>query len=381
VEIGSQLKPAIAPSGRITLCAGDSVELDAGSGYASYAWSSGETSERIVVRSAGRYAVHVIDASGCSGTSDSVGVEVRALPVVTITPVGPITIHRGDSAELDAGGGYAGYAWSTGATTRRIMVNDSGSYAVRVIDTNGCRAGATVIVTVDETKLARAVVAVDNVIATPGEHLEVGLRLLALENLPDTIASTFEARLRYHASLLIPDEASRGAIEGEDRVMTVTGTLPAGMTSGELARLRFIAALGDTDRGVLALEGMKWFGAGGVELNIYSVLSSASIKLAGLCTNGGARLVRAGGSQGLKALIPNPASGGVRIIYDLLEEGRCRIAITDLLGSEVAQLFAGDRTSGTYEAEFDARSLPAGLYVVMLETPSGRASTMMRIVR
>jgi hypothetical protein len=68
-------------------------------------------------------------------------------------------------------------------------------------------------------------------------------------------------------------------------------------------------------------------------------------------------------------------------MYDLVETGRCRIAITDLLGREVAQVFAGDRTSGSYEAEYDVRELATGSYVIVLETPSGRVSTTMQVVR
>ena len=66
VAVGSSLKPQIAASG-YALCGGDSLTLDAGAGYASYAWNTGATSEEIVVTAPGMYTVHVADATGCSG--------------------------------------------------------------------------------------------------------------------------------------------------------------------------------------------------------------------------------------------------------------------------------------------------------------------------
>lgn len=55
------------------VCFGDSVILDAGL-YASYMWSTGDTTQTISVAEEGSYAVSVIHESGFSSTSDSVSV-------------------------------------------------------------------------------------------------------------------------------------------------------------------------------------------------------------------------------------------------------------------------------------------------------------------
>jgi hypothetical protein len=83
----------------------------------------------------------------------------------------------------------------------------------------------------------------------------------------------------------------------------------------------------------------------------------------------------------LKAVIPNPAGDAVRIMYDLVEEGPCRLAVADLLGRELAVVFSGDRAPGIHEANFDTRTLAVGAYLLVLQTPTGRMSTMMRVVR
>ncbi len=130
VNVTSTLNPVITASKSGILCPGDSVVLDAGSGFASYRWSTGETSRQIIVRTAGSFIVTVTSANGCTGTSAQHIVMMAQVPV--ITPTGPIHICIGGSVTLDAGAGYATYRWSTGATTRTIQVSSSGTYSVSV---------------------------------------------------------------------------------------------------------------------------------------------------------------------------------------------------------------------------------------------------------
>ncbi len=50
-----------------TICSGCSIALDAGAGFTSYDWSTGENTQTIDVDSAGTYTVQVTDANGCVG--------------------------------------------------------------------------------------------------------------------------------------------------------------------------------------------------------------------------------------------------------------------------------------------------------------------------
>ncbi|MBI5645584.1 MAG: hypothetical protein HY962_01525 [Ignavibacteriae bacterium] len=122
-------------SSSLVLCASDSVTLTAHPAPASYRWSTGESTRAITVHAPGSYSVIVDDGSGCR---DSV-----AVLVTRNTKSGPrlggsyILCDRGVFG-LDAGSGYAHYLWSTGDTTRAILVNRTGRYSLRVIDSNGC---------------------------------------------------------------------------------------------------------------------------------------------------------------------------------------------------------------------------------------------------
>ncbi len=73
--------PTITSSGPTTFCTG-SVTLSAPSGFSSYAWSNGATSQSITVNASGSFNVFVTGANGCqSGVSNNVSVTVNNTPV------------------------------------------------------------------------------------------------------------------------------------------------------------------------------------------------------------------------------------------------------------------------------------------------------------
>lgn len=65
------------------ICSGSSVELDAGSGYNSYQWSTGANTQTITVTSPGTYSVNV--NSECGAASDAITISVEDTPLMNIT--------------------------------------------------------------------------------------------------------------------------------------------------------------------------------------------------------------------------------------------------------------------------------------------------------
>lgn len=131
-------KPSISANGPLKFCQGNSVVLDAGSGYQTYLWSTGATTRTITVTQAGSYSVQAFISASCGGTSDPVVVQVSAVPDALVSPQGPTTFCQGESVTLKANDGMASYAWSTGETTQSITVTLSGSYTVTVSNSSGC---------------------------------------------------------------------------------------------------------------------------------------------------------------------------------------------------------------------------------------------------
>ncbi len=67
VSIGSSLSPVI--SGATQICFGSTTTLNAGSGYSTYLWSTGVTSQTITTGIAGNYSVTVSNVAACSGSA------------------------------------------------------------------------------------------------------------------------------------------------------------------------------------------------------------------------------------------------------------------------------------------------------------------------
>jgi hypothetical protein len=65
---------------------------------------------------------------------------------------------------------------------------------------------------------------------------------------------------------------------------------------------------------------------------------------------------------------PNPAADDCSLRYSLAEAGAVRIALYDLSGRRVRLLVEGDYNAGRHEVGFSTVELPAGLYVLRLET-------------
>ncbi|MBL7997764.1 MAG: T9SS type A sorting domain-containing protein, partial [Candidatus Kapabacteria bacterium] len=145
VEVKISPKPTVSvtANGPTTFCEGNNVVLDAGAGYATWKWFRGTTevgqARTLTVTTAGSYTVTVTNAINCAATSTPLVVTVNPKPAPVITASkNPAQFCQGDSVVLDAGGNFAAYAWSNGATTKTIVVKTSGLFAVTVTDTNGC---------------------------------------------------------------------------------------------------------------------------------------------------------------------------------------------------------------------------------------------------
>jgi len=117
-----------------TFCAGGSVLLDAGFPEATHLWSTGATTQTLLVDSSGDYSVTIASPLGC--TRDHVTtVVVNPLPTVDFG-VDP-GLCAGDSWTLDAGNPGAVYLWSNGSSAQTITVNEDGTYGL-VLDALGC---------------------------------------------------------------------------------------------------------------------------------------------------------------------------------------------------------------------------------------------------
>jgi PKD-like domain/Fibronectin type III domain/Secretion system C-terminal sorting domain len=127
--------PVPAITGVLYFCPGATTTLDAGAGFASYHWSTNDSTRTINVAAAGTYTVTVTNISGCSGSDSKT---VLAAPAPTPVISGTLSFCGGSFTTLDAGPGYSRYAWSNGEQTRSILVATADSFSVTVTNQYGC---------------------------------------------------------------------------------------------------------------------------------------------------------------------------------------------------------------------------------------------------
>lgn len=138
--------PGCAITGNNSICEGQSTDLCASLGFASYLWNTGSTNSCITTSVAGTYTITVTNSNGCS-SSCSINVFVNPLPICSIS--GNNTICQGQSTELCAATGTNTYLWSTGSVNNCITVGAAGTYSVTVTNASGCSSTCSMTVSVN----------------------------------------------------------------------------------------------------------------------------------------------------------------------------------------------------------------------------------------
>ena len=119
---------------------GATYTLDAGPGFLSYEWSSGESSQTLSVAEPGVYSV-TVETDVCLATDE---VEVLATTVMPIDLGPDVLLCDGEVMVLDAGVGYNDYVWQDGTTGPFYTAFEAGTYVVSAA--TPCAAMDTLIV-------------------------------------------------------------------------------------------------------------------------------------------------------------------------------------------------------------------------------------------
>ncbi|MBL0256316.1 MAG: T9SS type A sorting domain-containing protein [Bacteroidetes bacterium] len=195
-----------------------------------YSWSTTQTTRSITVSSQGSYKVTVSGTNGCTVSSIPVAISANgctppAVPV--ITPNGATVLIAGQSVTLTSSIA-GGYLWSTGATSRSIVVNAAGTYTVRAYNAGNCFS----------TSSPLSVIVVSARLANPGYSEEnVPVELSAFPN-PTTgeLSIAFPSGEKGSHILQVIDLAGREMLnkefiftEGNNLLTLDLSALPQGM--------------------------------------------------------------------------------------------------------------------------------------------------------
>jgi len=369
--------PQIIAEGPLEFCEGDSVRLRSEQPYARYAWSTGDTTRTITVRSSGRYDLSVWTQDGCRGDARPLTVTVHPIPE-------PPQISRtGDSLISTPAPRYQWY-WEIdgrrvaipGATDRIMRSNPDTLYWVRIWSDFGCD---TISLPyswqrhVDPLEPA-STVALPVVEANPGEHVTIDFRMTDRHDLVAAGVQTYDARIRFNGSLLVPVGGTpEGRLVGGQRIIDLSG--PFDSTSELLHRLEFVAALGNASSTPLVIESFSW------DLPDVALTRIDGEFRLGICREGGERLFDATGELALEPNHPNPFNAMTVITFEVIERGHTELFVMDVLGRRVATLLQSSIEPGRYQVAFEAGDLTSGIYISVLKTPTQVRMRPMRLLK
>ncbi len=144
------ITPSIIPSGSLNICQGGSVDLNATSGYSSYRWNTGATSQSITATNSGVYTVSVTSITGCTTGSSSVTVSVSPTVFISATAT-PSSICNGQCTTLNASGATS-YTWMPGnlsGSSVNVCPSVSTLYLITGTDNLGCTNTNSIVVNVN----------------------------------------------------------------------------------------------------------------------------------------------------------------------------------------------------------------------------------------
>ncbi len=138
VVVSVHSNPVITLGNDVDTCEGSNIIIKPQPQDANwtYAWSNNSTANQLAVNATGSYILTVVDQYTCSA-KDTVNVNFKPYPVLDLlNGKDSVKICEGETLTLNAGNPGMSYLWNVLAKTPIIIVDNTGSYSVKVSNGN-----------------------------------------------------------------------------------------------------------------------------------------------------------------------------------------------------------------------------------------------------
>jgi len=357
-----------------TYCFGDSAMLRVTNGpYRSFKWSTGDTTDAIVLYASATVTVSVTDTNGCVLRSKPFAADIRPLFEPVITASGKTTICLDDSVTLRAPRGMTSYLWTTGETTQTISVNTPGTYHCDVVDEYGCpgRSNDIVVVVLN----LRNQIDVQEMPLGPGLHIQ------------DATVGELTCRdlvIRNRDSVR-PLVISRPFMVINLRCSMPQGQFPIVIPPLATSTLRICCSA--IDSGLVIDTIIIPDTCRPVPVPVYT--TGLSTTLTGISRCGlpvATTVIRAGSTYSVMSPYPNPASSTVEV--EVLRKGdgaEPTLIVEDAVRRELLRSsFVESTVEGgvvRYVFRVDVTSLPTGPYIFLLDAQGPAGAVAVTVLR
>ncbi|MFN8286259.1 MAG: T9SS type A sorting domain-containing protein [Chitinophagales bacterium] len=398
VLFNSRPQPSILPAGNQAICTGQSITLSADAVYDTYLWSNGTTTQSAVVSAAGSYSLTVTQ-NGCSGyTSSPVQLTLNPLPAAAITPAAS-TVCSGGSTTLTANGGTS-YLWNDQSTSTTLNVTPTNltTYTVTVTDANNCSASAASTVAITPSPAVSIISSETSNIICQGTSLQLfasggSSYVWSTNETSASISSTPANTTTYSVTVTDGNNCSGSAAQtvvvnplpqpsvsvtqvngGANYVLQAT---PAGLTSyiwqqavanDTTNQLHFNYGTNLDTFMVNCVSGGGYYRVLVTDANGCSAPSSYAKVPFCTAINEIPQLLHF-------ALMPNPATDRLNVVYDLKEQLAVKIAVLDITGRVVMELTTETESAGKHTKTLDLNGLAQGLYLLNFNSNNSSFNT------
>lgn len=173
INVTSNALPTFSILGNKTICTGDTTAFYPSIAGTNFSWSTGETTDTILVTNAGNYSLTLTDNNGCINTfNDQLNLDT-ALVLLT-SALGNTTFCDGGSVDLT--GNYSGILWSDSSTNDVLTAATAGVYTYSKTNTCGTFYSNNVTVTTIALPAAPIVVAQGATQFCQGNSVDIEVR-------------------------------------------------------------------------------------------------------------------------------------------------------------------------------------------------------------